>query len=102
MKSILSVLLDTSDEQFKEWFQIAGGIAAIALLAWIVIYNLGKPWNCQQAREMAESAREDEKKEWQRAEQGKFSSDAVMLTMTRDTAEKVRNAESRISDKCSP
>lgn len=37
--------------------QVAGGIVAIAFFLWVIVYNVGKPWNCQQAQSMLEDAR---------------------------------------------
>jgi hypothetical protein len=67
--------------------QVAGGIAAIALFLWMIVYNVGKPWNCQQAQSMLEDARGA-------AKQAGADAQAYHIS-------DVRDAYTKMQDKCS-
>lgn len=64
--------------------QVAGGIGVGLLFLWVIIYNVGKPWNCDQARSMLQDARAA-------AQRAGANAQAYHIQTARDAYEKMRD-----------
>jgi hypothetical protein len=83
--------------KLKENLQIIAGCGVFALLLIGMGYNIGKPWNCQQAREMFQEAETRRNQAYTDAA-AKLDENALIRTRAEDS--KYYEAEGKMFDKC--